>query len=70
MAKIDTTVANLIAMIKDVEICVVRVSASAAPVHLDEGGESRLYVRLGNTSRELSGKDIVEYVQSRWGTSR
>lgn len=52
------------------EICVVRVSASAAPVYLDEGGESRLYVRLGNTSRELSGKDIVDYVQSRWGKLR
>ena len=41
------------------EICVVRVSASAVPVYFDEGGASRLYVRLASTSRELTGRDMT-----------
>ena len=48
------------------EICVIRATASAAPVYFEGEGASRLYVRLVNTSRELTGRDMVEYVRSRW----
>ena len=48
------------------EICAVRVTSSSVPVYLNEGDTSRLYVRLGNTSRELTGKDMIEYTRSRW----
>lgn len=48
------------------EICVIRASASAAPIYLDDQGHSKLFVRLGNTSQELTGRQAVEYVQSRW----
>jgi hypothetical protein len=48
------------------EVCVIRVSSSSVPVYEQQGDTSRLYVRLGNTSRELTGRDIVEYTRKRW----
>jgi hypothetical protein len=48
------------------EICVVRVSPSPRPVYLEDQGQSRFIVRLGNTSRELMGKDALEYSRTRW----
>jgi hypothetical protein len=48
------------------EICVVQARASASAVYLDDQGQSKLLVRLGNTSQELTGRQAVEYVQSRW----
>jgi hypothetical protein len=48
------------------EICLVRASASASPVYLEEQGQSKLFVRLGNTSQELTRRQAVEYVQSHW----
>lgn len=36
------------------EVCVVRVGASSIPVYFEDGADSRLYVHLGNTSRELT----------------
>jgi hypothetical protein len=48
------------------EICLIRSTASAAPVYLDDQGQSKLFVRLGNTSQELTGRHAVSYVQSRW----
>jgi hypothetical protein len=48
------------------EICVVQARASASPVYLEDQGQSKLLVRLGNTSQELTGRVAIEYVQSRW----
>jgi predicted HTH transcriptional regulator len=48
------------------EICLVRVSASVKPVYVEESGVSKLYVRLGNTSREIGGPEANEYVRTRW----
>jgi hypothetical protein len=48
------------------EVCVVRVAASAVPVYFQDGNESRLYVSLGNTSRELTGREIADYLQTCW----
>src|SRR5262245_36388787 len=48
------------------EICLIRSSASASPVYLDDQGQSKLFVRLGNTSQELTGRHAVDYVHSRW----
>jgi predicted HTH transcriptional regulator len=48
------------------EICLIRSSASASPVYLDDQGQSKLFVRLGNTSQELTGRHAVDYVRSRW----
>jgi hypothetical protein len=48
------------------EICLVRASAARSPVYLDEQGQSKLFVRVGNTSQELTGRHAVEYVQNHW----
>lgn len=48
------------------EICLVKASESSAPVYLDEQGQSKLFVRLGNTSQELTGRQAVEYIRTRW----
>jgi hypothetical protein len=52
------------------EICLVRVCASTFPVYIEDGGASKLYVRLANTSREMTGRDATEYVQGRWPKAR
>jgi hypothetical protein len=52
--------------IQGTEVCAVRVAASAVPVYFDDGNESRLYVRLGNTSRELTGREMADYLKTRW----
>lgn len=48
------------------EICLVRASASASAVYMEDQGQSKLFVRLGNTSQELTGRQAVEYVRSHW----
>jgi hypothetical protein len=48
------------------DICVVRASASPSAVYLEDQGQSKLFVRLGNTSQELTGKQAVEYAKSHW----
>jgi len=48
------------------EICLVRASPSASPVYLQDQSQSKLFVRLGNTSQEITGRQAIEYVQSHW----
>lgn len=52
------------------EVCVVRASAASTAAYSEDGGQSRLHVGLGNTSLEMSGREAVDYVQSRWPKSR
>lgn len=48
------------------EICAIKTAAATAPVYLDDGGVKKLYVRLGNTSQEVTGPSAIEYARSRW----
>lgn len=48
------------------EICAIRVAAAASPVYLEDAGSKKLFVRLGNTSQELTGPPAVEYARTRW----
>jgi hypothetical protein len=52
--------------VQGTEVCVVRVTASPVPVYYEESDQSRLYVRLGNTSRELTGREMAEYLRTHW----
>lgn len=52
------------------EICAIRISSSASAVYLEENGQSKLFVRLGNTSQELAGRHEVEYAKARWPGAR
>jgi hypothetical protein len=51
---------------KGKEVCIVQASKSPSPVYVVDQGNTKLYVRAGNTSRELVGKEAIEYVRSRW----
>jgi len=48
------------------EVCVVNCSASSAPVYVQDGQQSKFYLRVGNTTQELNTKDSVAYIDSRW----
>ena len=56
--------------VKGLEICVVEVDRSPDPVWLSKVGKSGkrdvLYVRINNSTRELSGPDLVAYIRKRW----
>ena len=48
------------------EICKVVVAPSPRPVFLEDGKGKHLYIRTGNSTRELDVKEAVEYVKGRW----
>ncbi|NOY93393.1 MAG: ATP-binding protein [Deltaproteobacteria bacterium] len=52
------------------DVCRVAVEAADQPVYLQDGGQSRFFVRTGNASRELDAREIVEYVAARWNGGR
>jgi hypothetical protein len=48
------------------EVCIVFTTESPRPVYVEEGTQTRFYFRVGNTTQELSTKDSVEYIKTRW----
>jgi hypothetical protein len=48
------------------EICVIYASESPKPVYVEEGNETRFFVRTGNITQGLSTKDSVEYIKTHW----
>ncbi len=55
---------------KGLEVCVVEVDRSPDPVWLlkaEKSGKRQVfYVRVGNSTREVSGPDLVSYIRKRW----
>lgn len=51
---------------KGQEICVIRVNRSSRPVYIQEGQQTRFYVRTGNATQELGTKESVDYISSHW----
>ena len=48
------------------EVCVVEAAASPKPVYLEEGATTKFYLRTGNGTQELSTRQSVEYIATRW----
>lgn len=48
------------------EICVVRASKSPQPVYVQDGQQTRFYVRTGNTTQELGTRESVSYISQHW----
>ncbi len=48
------------------EICVVRVNRSSRPVYIQDGQQTRFYVRTGNATQELGTRESVDYISQRW----
>ncbi len=53
-------------IVDGVEVCRVKVSPSAEPVFLRDGGQEMFFVRTGNNSRPFSLSDTTKYVMERW----
>ena len=48
------------------DACVVFTNESPRPIYVEDGTQTRFYVRSGNTTQELTTKDSVEYIRTRW----
>ncbi len=49
------------------QICIVQIPRkSPQPVYVEEGQETRFYLRTGNTTQGLTTKDSVDYVSTHW----
>jgi predicted HTH transcriptional regulator len=48
------------------DVCRIHVEPSPDPVWVKESGVDTLYVRAGNTTRALSGRDAHEYARRHW----
>lgn len=54
--------------IESKDICMIQVDPSPKPAYVNEGQESRFYIRTGNQTQPLSIKESVDYIQQRWPT--
>jgi hypothetical protein len=48
------------------EVCVVQVEPGLSPVYVQDGQQTRFYLRTGNTTQELGTRESVEFVRTRW----
>jgi hypothetical protein len=48
------------------DICVVRCSPSPRPVYVEDGNQTRFYVRAGNTTQELTARESNDYISRHW----
>ena len=55
-----------ISVIDGKEVCRLTCSPSPLPVYVTDNGVSRLFARTANTTQELLGRQLTEYVSSRW----
>jgi len=53
-------------IVEDKHICVVSIQKSPAPVYVKQGNELKLWVRLGNSTRNLNVKAAIDYIRSHW----
>jgi hypothetical protein len=48
------------------DVCIVHCAPSPRAVYVQDSQHAKFYLRTGNATQELSTKDSVEYVASRW----
>lgn len=48
------------------ELCRVIVERSHRPVYVQQDGEARYFLRIGNATAELNVKEALEHVKLRW----
>jgi len=52
--------------IEKLDVCRVIVAPSGRPALITQGGNPKLYVRTGGSTRELNVQEAIEYVSRRW----
>ena len=50
------------------EICRVTCKPSPKPIYVKEGNETHFYIRAGNSTRQLTTKETVDYCKHRWAS--
>ncbi len=50
-------------------VCVLAIAPSPAPIFLKTAEESRLCVRVGNSTRKLDVKEALSYIKQRWSST-
>ena len=53
--------------IDDNDICSVHVEPSHKPVYIEDGNQSLIYIRVGNSTKALNTKEAISYIQEHWG---
>ncbi len=53
--------------IAEKKICRANVKSSKQPVFLNIEGKQKLYIRTGNSTREISGQQMLDYTKDRFG---
>ncbi len=65
-ADIGSTVRTLFTSIDGRDVCRVIVDPGYRPTYYQEGKETRYFLRIGNSSRELDVRETVRHVAFRW----
>lgn len=53
-------------LVDDRDVCAIRVPKSPKPVYVGDAGQTKFYLRTGNTTQELTIKESVEYIKAHW----
>ncbi len=65
-ADLCSHVSILFHVIDNKTICRLIVSPSARPVYINQGNNTKLYVRTGGATRDLNIQEAVEFASIRW----
>lgn len=49
------------------DVCQVLVKPSPKPVYVTDGNAEHMFIRTGNSTRQLTTREAVEYCKQRWG---
>jgi hypothetical protein len=48
------------------DVCWLRVDPSTKPVYVEDNGDVKFYVRIGNSTQPLNVKELTQYVSKHW----
>jgi predicted HTH transcriptional regulator len=49
------------------DVCQLVVKPSPKPAYVTDGNAEHLFIRIGNSTRQLTTREAVEYCRQRWG---
>jgi predicted HTH transcriptional regulator len=50
----------------DKKICVIKVTPSDVPIYVKNGAQEEFFIRLGNTTRNLSIREAIAFIKTRF----
>lgn len=67
LGKDSATLAHVSFMeIENKDVCWVRVEPGPKPVYVEDDGDVRFYVRIGNSTQPMNPKELTEYASKHW----